>query len=189
MIFQIVFLAFVVVAARAGLAPAAVSFAHGAGYGGARFGYAQAAPFPVAAAPVAALGYAGHGNDIDYYVSFQILQSRIYLQIFQAHPRYSYNYGVADGLTGDQKSQTEVRDGDVVKGSYSVVEPDGSLRVVEYAADDINGFNAVVKKIGPSLHSAPIRAAPILAQAVPARFALRGGYGHGVLGGHYGGHY
>lgn len=60
---------FSVAAASAGLAARAVSFAHGAGYGGARFGYSAASPYPVAAAPVA-LGYAGHGNDIDYYVSF-----------------------------------------------------------------------------------------------------------------------
>lgn len=95
---------------------------------------------------------------------------------------------MADGLTGDQKSQHEVRDGDVVKGSYSVVEPDGSLRVVDYAADDVNGFNAVVKRIGPSLHAAPIRAAPVIAAAPPAGFVVRGGYGHGILGG-FGAHY
>lgn len=76
--------------------------------------------------------------------------------IFQAPPRYSYNYGVSDGITGDRKSQHEVRDGDVVKGSYSLVEPDGSIRVVDYAADDVNGFNAVVKKIGPSVHATPL---------------------------------
>lgn len=114
------------------------------------------------------------------------------MSFFKAPPRYSYNYGVADGLTGDQKSQHEVRDGDVVKGSYSVVEPDGSIRVVDYAADDINGFNAVVKKIGPSLHAAPViaSAAPAaFVAAAPARFAtIRGGYGHGILNG-YGGHY
>ncbi|RZC37614.1 Chitin bind 4 domain containing protein, partial [Asbolus verrucosus] len=95
-----------------------------------------------------------------------------------AHPRYSYNYGVADGLTGDQKSQHEVRDGDVVKGSYSVAEPDGTIRVVDYAADGVNGFNAVVKKIGPAVHAAPV---------VHAAAAVgHGGYGHGLLGhGHY----
>ncbi|VEN46136.1 unnamed protein product, partial [Callosobruchus maculatus] len=69
-----------------------------------------------------------------------------------AHPKYQFNYGVADGLTGDHKTQSEVRDGGHVKGSYSVAEPDGTLRVVEYAADDVNGFNAVVKKIGPQIH-------------------------------------
>lgn len=50
------------------------------------------------------------------------------------------------------KSQHEVRDGDVVKGQYSLVEPDGSVRTVDYTADDHNGFNAIVSKSGPSLH-------------------------------------
>ncbi|VEN46137.1 unnamed protein product, partial [Callosobruchus maculatus] len=74
------------------------------------------------------------------------------VSVLQAHPKYQFNYGVADGLTGDHKTQSEVRDGGHVKGSYSVAEPDGTLRVVEYAADDVNGFNAVVKKIGPQIH-------------------------------------
>lgn len=34
----------------------------------------------------------------------------------------------------------------MVKGSYSLVEPDGSTRTVEYTADDHNGFNAVVHR-------------------------------------------
>lgn len=44
-----------------------------------------------------------------------------------------------------------------------MVEPDGSLRVVEYRADDKSGFNAVVKRIGPNIHpvSAPIYKAPL----------------------------
>lgn len=74
---------------------------------------------------------------------------------FQAYPKYSYNYGVADGLTGDVKSQAEHRDGDLVKGQYSLVEPDGTLRVVDYTADAINGFNAVVSKHGHAVHPAP----------------------------------
>lgn len=98
----------------------------------------------------------------------------------QAHPKYQYNYGVADGVTGDQKSQHEVRDGGVVKGSYSVVEPDGSVRVVDYAADDVNGFNAVVKRIGPAHHAAPIP------QHAPLPVPTHHGYG-GYAG--YGGHY
>lgn len=36
--------------------------------------------------------------------------------MFQDHPKYSFNYGVADHHTGDVKSQHETRDGDVVKG-------------------------------------------------------------------------
>jgi hypothetical protein len=59
--------------------------------------------------------------------------------LLQDHPRYSFNYGVTDHHTGDIKSQSETRDGGVVKGQYSLVEPDGSIRTVDYTADDING--------------------------------------------------
>ncbi|XP_020282730.1 larval cuticle protein A2B-like [Pseudomyrmex gracilis] len=83
-----------------------------------------------------------------------------------AHPRYSFGYSVADGLTGDNKAQEETRNGDVVQGSYSLIEPDGSRRVVSYAADPINGFNAVVQR-DPSitLRTAAVAAAPIAAAA------------------------
>ncbi|XP_050306940.1 larval cuticle protein A3A-like [Anthonomus grandis grandis] len=114
--------------------------------------------------PGGPLAYAtgDHGHDIDYY----------------AHPRYNYNYGISDSLTGDNKAQTEYRDGDVVKGSYSVAEPDGSIRVVSYTSDDVHGFNAVVKKIGPSYHPAKVAAPLVIGGGV-------GAYGHGVLGGYY----
>ncbi|KAJ3653416.1 hypothetical protein Zmor_012669 [Zophobas morio] len=82
----------------------------------------------------------GHGHAEDYY----------------AYPKYEFNYGVQDGHTGDHKTQHEVRDGDVVKGSYSLVEPDGSVRTVHYTADDHNGFNAVVSKSGHAAHPAPV---------------------------------
>lgn len=56
--------------------------------------------------------------------------------------------------TGDLKSQWEHREGDVVKGSYSLMEPDGSIRTVDYTADSHNGFNAVVSKSGHNVHPA-----------------------------------
>lgn len=71
---------------------------------------------------------------------------------YHAHPKYSFNYGVKDPHTGDIKNQWETRDGDVVKGEYSLVEADGSVRTVTYTADHHNGFNAVVKRTGPSYH-------------------------------------
>lgn len=61
-------------------------------------------------------------------------------------PKYSFGYDIQDGYTGDSKSQHETRHGDVVKGSYSVVDPDGTKRTVDYTADPHNGFNAVVRK-------------------------------------------
>ncbi len=70
---------------------------------------------------------------------------------YYAHPKYNFKYGVSDYHTGDVKSQHEERDGDVVKGQYSLVEPDGSIRTVDYTADKHNGFNAVVHRT-PAVH-------------------------------------
>ncbi|XP_061710137.1 adult-specific cuticular protein ACP-20-like [Cydia pomonella] len=61
-----------------------------------------------------------------------------------AYPNYNFAYSVSDPHTGDHKSQHETRHGDLVKGSYSLVEPDGNLRSVHYSADDHRGFNAHV---------------------------------------------
>ncbi|XP_045518077.1 larval cuticle protein A2B-like [Pieris brassicae] len=65
---------------------------------------------------------------------------------YDPNPQYSYAYDIQDALTGDSKSQHETRSGDVVQGAYSLVEPDGTRRIVEYTADPHNGFNAVVHK-------------------------------------------
>lgn len=48
------------------------------------------------------------------------------------------------------------------------MEPDGNIRKVEYTADPISGFNAVVTRTGPNLHSVglPI-AAPIYTKVAP----------------------
>ncbi|CAG9795839.1 unnamed protein product [Diatraea saccharalis] len=89
---------------------------------------------------------------------------------------YAFNYAVNSPYTQDNKAQWETRHGDVVKGSYSLVEPDGSLRVVDYTADKLHGFNAVVKKIGPNEHPTPLKpaivpvapaVAPVVAPVVP----------------------
>jgi Insect cuticle protein len=68
------------------------------------------------------------------------------------HPSYKFEYGVKDPKTGDHKSQWETRNGDVVKGEYTLDEADGTHRIVEYSSDKKNGFNAVVKKIGHASH-------------------------------------
>lgn len=77
------------------------------------------------------------------------------MSYIQAHPSYSYSYGVKDLHSGDVKSQWETREDGIVKGHYSVVEPDGSIREVDYTADAKNGFNAVVKTHGPNTHPHP----------------------------------
>ncbi|XP_041982857.1 cuticle protein 18.6-like [Aricia agestis] len=87
------------------------------------------------------------------------------LEEFDPLPQYNFGYNVADTLTGDYKSQNEQRNGDLVQGSYSLVEPDGTRRVVDYSADSVNGFNAVVRK------EPLVAAAPVVAEPVVARYA------------------
>uniref|UniRef100_A0A2H8TN19 Cuticle protein 8 n=1 Tax=Melanaphis sacchari TaxID=742174 RepID=A0A2H8TN19_9HEMI len=78
---------------------------------------------------------------------------------------YNFEYSVNDYNTGDVKSQAEYSDGKNVKGYYSLIEADGTKRIVEYTADEY-GFNAVVKKEGTPSYGA---AAPAYkAPAYPA---------------------
>ncbi|XP_030757898.1 larval cuticle protein A2B-like [Sitophilus oryzae] len=81
---------------------------------------------------------------------------------YDPNPQYSFAYDVQDALTGDSKSQIESRNGDIVQGQYSVADPDGTRRIVDYVADPVNGFNAVVRKAPLAL------AAPVIGRAVPA---------------------
>ncbi|XP_046667012.1 cuticle protein 7-like [Homalodisca vitripennis] len=111
-----------------------------------------------------------HNHIVDYY----------------APPKYAYDYTVSDYHTGDSKSQWETRDGDVVKGQYTLIEPDGSVRTVEYTADDHNGFNAVVKKTEPKVpHYEP---EPKYYEA-PAHAPVAADYEQHDYGGYYPSHY
>ncbi|XP_023174011.1 transcription elongation factor SPT5 [Drosophila hydei] len=63
---------------------------------------------------------------------------------YVARPEYSFAYGIEDGEARVLQNRKETRNGDEVRGVYSVVDPDGTLRVVKYTADDTNGFQAEV---------------------------------------------
>ncbi|CAH1401830.1 unnamed protein product [Nezara viridula] len=81
--------------------------------------------------------YQGHEeHHVDYY----------------APPHYKFDYGVHDSHTYDVKKQEETREGDVVKGYYSLHEPDGTERIVHYTSDKHNGFNAIVERKGHAVH-------------------------------------
>lgn len=55
------------------------------------------------------------------------------------------------------KDQHETRVGGNVRGQYSLLEADGTRRIVDYSADPHTGFNAVVRKDpGVSVHPAPL---------------------------------
>ncbi|XP_075971027.1 uncharacterized protein LOC142973275 [Anticarsia gemmatalis] len=101
------------------------------------------------------------------------------------HPKYEFEYKVDDEHTGDHKSQHEHRDGDVVKGYYSLHEPDGSVRHVDYHGDHKTGFHANVKHsthhIVPHHHH---HDHVLLIAAVVAVAAARPQEGHGHDHGH-----
>ncbi|XP_069669232.1 cuticle protein 7-like [Periplaneta americana] len=69
---------------------------------------------------------------------------------YVAKPDYTFAYGVEDPLTGNSQNHKETRDGDVVKGQYTVLDPDGTTRTVTYTADPQNGFQATVHHSAPS---------------------------------------
>lgn len=101
----------------------------------------------------------------------------------QIPAHYEFKYGVEDPKTGDKKEQSEVRVGDVVKGEYSLAEPDGTIRIVKYTADKHNGFNAVVTRVGHAVHPQLI-----VQKAIAVPVAIHGGIGlEGGLGGGHGG--
>ena len=70
-----------------------------------------------------------------YYICICIcsIVTAIAPEPYDANPQYTYGYSVQDLTTGDQKSHSETRNGDVVTGEYSLVEPDGALRTVKYS--------------------------------------------------------
>ncbi|KAK3908081.1 Adult-specific cuticular protein ACP-20 [Frankliniella fusca] len=95
------------------------------GYGGSQGGYGGGQG-----------GYGGHEEE----------------HIILAHPKYEFKYGVEDSHTGDYKDQKEERDGDVVKGEYSLLQPDGRKRIVHYTSSKHGGFNAIVSYSGHAIH-------------------------------------
>ncbi|XP_068086141.1 larval cuticle protein A3A-like [Anabrus simplex] len=163
MAYRFIVLAALVAVAKAGILGAPAVYAPGApltarayaapAYAHAPVAYAAAPAYAKVAAPVAV--------DTDY----------------DPNPSYSYAYDIQDALTGDSKGQQESRQGDVVQGSYSLTEPDGTRRTVEYTADPVNGFNAVVHR-EPAVVAKAVVAAPAYAKvAAPVAYAHPAAYG------------
>ncbi|KMQ91889.1 larval cuticle protein a3a [Lasius niger] len=184
MAFKFVAFATLIAAANAGVIAPAAPLAYAA---------APAAPLAYAAAPAAHLAYAAApaahltyaaapAAPLAYAPVAKAVVAKTIEADYDPHPQYSYAYDVHDSLTGDAKSQQETRDGDLVQGSYSLLEADGTRRIVDYTADSINGFNAVVRKepatvavkaVAPVAYAAaPVAkiAAP-LAHAAPLAYA------------------
>ncbi|XP_049863879.1 cuticle protein 18.6-like isoform X10 [Schistocerca gregaria] len=136
----------------------------GVGIGGA---YSRLAPGYAGAAPgYAGLAAARYAGGLGRLAGG--LPSELADPYYDPNPQYSFSYSVSDALTGDAKQQQESRSGDVVEGSYSLVEPDGSVRTVQYTAAPGAGFNAVVSKDG-----VPNGPAPVGVAVAPAAAATR----------------
>ncbi|XP_074033103.1 larval cuticle protein A2B-like [Leptinotarsa decemlineata] len=91
---------------------------------------------------------------------------------FDPNPSYSYAYDVQDALTGDSKTQVESRANNIVRGQYTVADPDGTRRVVDYYADPIHGFNAVVRKLPLAVAAAPVVARAVAPAVTPVARAV-----------------
>ncbi|KAM0732010.1 Pro-resilin [Formica fusca] len=85
---------------------------------------------------------------------------------------YSFQYEVVDPPSGNDYSQRESSDGNVVQGEYRVLLPDSRTQIVRYTADNVNGYNAEVQYEG---------------QARAGGGYPGGGYGGGYQGGRSGG--
>uniref|UniRef100_A0A1A9VQT0 Larval cuticle protein A2B n=1 Tax=Glossina austeni TaxID=7395 RepID=A0A1A9VQT0_GLOAU len=83
------------------------------------------------------------------------------LEEYDPHPQYTYGYDVKDALSGDSKTVVEARDGHLVRGQYSLNDADGYRRIVDYTADPVNGFNAVVRRepLVAAIPAAPVAVA------------------------------
>lgn len=78
----------------------------------------------------------------------------------EAPANYEFNYEVHDQHTGDIKRQFEKAHDGKVSGQYSLLDADGLRRVVEYTADDHNGFQATVRREPPQYQVPKVIAAP-----------------------------
>ena len=65
--------------------------------------------------------------------------------MFDENPKYNFDFKVADDVEQTYIAQQETRDSDIVTGSYSYVDPYGSLIIVNYEAGPM-GYSAVTEK-------------------------------------------
>merc|ERR1719309_1786141 len=107
----------------------------------------------------------GHGIGVAYSVGYNDLG--------KISP-YTYQYGVADEVTGARFDQVESDDGTGAReGHYSVNLPDGRIQHVNYHADDIAGYVAEVTYDGTAAYPEAV--------AVGHGVGIGHGVGHGVV--------
>ncbi|XP_075971035.1 cuticle protein 19-like [Anticarsia gemmatalis] len=122
--------------------------------------YAKIFLVVVVLAAVSAMPQHGHKHEHHHepaYSSQKLIQHHGHAEkiLVDGHAKYEFAYEVKDPHTHDIKRHHESRHGDVVKGEYSLHQPDGTIRVVEYSSDKKTGFNANVHQKGHAKHIVP----------------------------------
>lgn len=82
---------------------------------------------------------------LPYYSQPTIIKT-IHAAPAEAPATYDFQYDVNDHSTGDVKAQRESAKNGAISGSYQLNDADGFLRIVDYTADDIHGFQANVRR-------------------------------------------
>jgi len=65
---------------------------------------------------------------------------------------YSFEYGVADSISGSQFGDQESRSGGLTQGQYQVALPDGRVQTVTYTVDGPSGYVANVEYSGEAVY-------------------------------------
>ncbi|CRL00577.1 CLUMA_CG013837, isoform A [Clunio marinus] len=100
-------------------------------------------------------------------------QPALIKQVVHEEPaNYEFNYDVHDQQTGDIKQQHEKAINGAIQGQYSLIDADGYRRIVDYTADDHQGFQANVRR--EPLHEQRIvkTVQPVLVKKVIAQPAI-----------------
>lgn len=87
-------------------------------------------------------------HNIPAYITFHPAIVHIPTRTFNPYDdsHYNFKYTVDDKNTGDVKSHQETRRGDQVQGEYRLMDSDGYQRIVNYRANDRDGFDAEVRR-------------------------------------------
>lgn len=86
-------------------------------------------------------------------LSIPAILTSIQVPQHDSNTNYNFAYEVNDVHSGDVKSQSETKNGDVVLGQYTLLQPDGVTRKVDYQADSLNGFTATVNNNKPIINT------------------------------------
>ncbi|XP_066966815.1 cuticle protein 19-like [Macrobrachium rosenbergii] len=81
---------------------------------------------------------------------------------------FDFEYAVNDQYKGLDFAHDSQSDGNVVKGEYHVLLPDGRTQFVSYTADNDNGYQAEVTYEGEAQYPEPQPYTPAPAYSAPA---------------------